>query len=141
MRSALPLKFNGYCRNSFGTKYAQDDDSAKLVKVCEGALRLVKLYPDGHGKWCVGDKSAFQLMESGNILIKESMTVHHLTASWRCMSEHGFCRDCLMARKKWGQGGLCSETSIQVGTTRVLVFPRICNFLFFNFFQHTIYTR
>ena len=50
MRSALPFEFDSHCRDSLGTKYAQDDDSGNLVEVCEGTLRLVKLYPDGHGK-------------------------------------------------------------------------------------------
>ncbi len=50
MRSALPLKFDGYCGNCLGTKYTQNDYSADLVKVCKGTLRLVKLYPDGHGE-------------------------------------------------------------------------------------------
>ena len=84
MRSALPLEFDSYCRDSLGTKYAQDDDSGNLVEVCEGTLRLVKLYPDGHGKTADGIfKSAVHLMELGNILRKKRMTMHHLTANLR----------------------------------------------------------
>ena len=50
MRSALPLEFDSYCRDSLGTKYTQDDNSGDLVEVCEGTLRLIELYPDGHSK-------------------------------------------------------------------------------------------
>ena len=50
MRSALPLELDSDCGDSLGTKYAQDDNSGNLVEVCEGTLRLVKLYADGHGK-------------------------------------------------------------------------------------------
>lgn len=56
MRSAFPLEFDSYCRDSLGTEYAQDDDSGNLVEICEGTLRLVKLYPDGHSKTADGSQ-------------------------------------------------------------------------------------
>ena len=42
--------------------------------------------------------------------IKERMTVHHLTTTCTCISGHDDSRDCLMRRKKGGQGRLCSES-------------------------------
>ena len=48
MRSTLPFKFDGYCRYRLGTKYTQDDNPTDLVEICEGALRLVELYAEGH---------------------------------------------------------------------------------------------
>ena len=48
MGSALALKLYCYRRNGFRTHYTQGDHSTNLVEICEGALRLVELYPEGH---------------------------------------------------------------------------------------------
>lgn len=87
MRSALPLEFHSYCRNSLGTQYAQHNHSANLVEVCEGTLTFVELYPDRHIERGIRPRSASHLMVLENSLIQERVTVHRLSATWHPAAE------------------------------------------------------
>ena len=83
MRSTLPLELHGYCRNSLRAQYGQDDHSANVIEVCEGASRLIELYPDGHAERRIRLTYAFHSIDLGSISIQERMTVHRLTAVWQ----------------------------------------------------------